>query len=184
MRSLTLTCPMCSRQFQRGAALIARGARYCSKGCHSRGMRTCADNPCSECGHRSAHAKGLCQACYKRRRAREVPEFRQRVLATAARSRDRRRDSLKRQNRVHHSRHHFGGRDLLTLQRDDYRCMDCGDRQGTAHGDRLDVHHVDGTGHSTGLASNNDLSNLVSLCRSCHRKRHQAMDRSANHAAT
>lgn len=43
------------------------------------------------------------------------------------------------------------------LERDDYTCRHCG-RMGA----RFEVHHQDGDRH------NNDLDNLVSLCRRCH----------------
>lgn len=49
---------------------------------------------------------------------------------------------------------------------DGYKCQDCGKHQASQNR-KLDVHHIidfkDGGG--------NDLSNLITLCRSCHNKR-------------
>lgn len=55
----------------------------------------------------------------------------------------------------------------LVLNRDDYTCLDCGEkfltRASRANGCVV-VHHLDYT--------SNEQSNLVTLCASCHRKRH------------
>lgn len=51
------------------------------------------------------------------------------------------------------------------LIRDNYRCVDC--HNGAV---KLIVHHIDETGQTDG--ENNNLSNLVTLCRKCHSKRH------------
>lgn len=53
-------------------------------------------------------------------------------------------------------------------QRDDYTCQDCGKvGSGTNRGDALDVHHIDGQ------IQNNHFSNLITLCRACHMRRHR-----------
>ena len=49
-------------------------------------------------------------------------------------------------------------------ERDKYRCQDCGEQQGDY---AFDVHHEDGN------KENCRISNLVTLCRSCHQSRHQ-----------
>lgn len=65
----------------------------------------------------------------------------------------------------------------LRLEKDDYGCYDCGAAQGP-NDVSLDVHHKtprhefvqdDGSVDWDGA---NDIDNLVSLCRSCHLKRH------------
>ena len=49
--------------------------------------------------------------------------------------------------------------------RDNYICTECG--KTTEENDReMDVHHIDEN------KMNNDLSNLILLCRSCHMKLH------------
>jgi 5-methylcytosine-specific restriction endonuclease McrA len=57
--------------------------------------------------------------------------------------------------------------------RDKYTCQDCGVRQERP---RLDVHHlVPRRSFAGDYRAANDLSNLVSLCKSCHKKREVAM---------
>lgn len=65
----------------------------------------------------------------------------------------------------------------LALKRDSYRCSDCDAEQGP-NGVSLDVHHITprhkfvGEDGSIDWDSANDVDNLISLCRSCHLKRH------------
>ena len=54
---------------------------------------------------------------------------------------------------------------LIALQRDNNRCVDCGEPEK-----QLIVHHIDGSRETGQL--NNELSNLVTLCRPCHARRH------------
>lgn len=58
----------------------------------------------------------------------------------------------------------FGGNRLKALERDQYKCTIC-----QSH-DSLVVHHIDHSGQSEN--PNNELSNLQTLCRSCHSKVH------------
>lgn len=53
------------------------------------------------------------------------------------------------------------------MLRDHYACVDCGVRQDKGH---LVVHHIDES-RKTGFLNNN-LENLVTLCRPCHARRH------------
>lgn len=55
-------------------------------------------------------------------------------------------------------------------RRDNYICQDCGKPEPELTAP-LNVHHVDTD------RQNNDHANLVSLCDSCHRKRHTAINR-------
>lgn len=59
---------------------------------------------------------------------------------------------------------YFGGNRPSVLRRDDYRCVDCGNEEN------LIVHHIDGS-----KGKNNEMKNLVTLCRRCHPKRHKKM---------
>ena len=52
------------------------------------------------------------------------------------------------------------------LSRDNYQCIDCGFNDK----DKLLVHHIDES-RKTGIL-NNELSNLITLCRKCHARRH------------
>lgn len=47
---------------------------------------------------------------------------------------------------------------------DNYTCQDCGVKQGHR---KLDVHHI----VDYSLGGSNEMSNLITLCRSCHNKR-------------
>jgi len=54
------------------------------------------------------------------------------------------------------------------LERDNYQCQHC-------HSDTLDVlvHHLDESRRNGFKSMNNELSNLITLCRSCHAKIHK-----------
>ena len=54
---------------------------------------------------------------------------------------------------------------LLALERDGFHCQDCGQDQK-----RLIVHHIQE--RTQGQKDNHALDNMVTLCDSCHRKRH------------
>ncbi len=51
---------------------------------------------------------------------------------------------------------------VLALQRDNYRCTDCGSN------DNLHVHHLNKLSES----KDNSLDNLITLCGDCHKQRH------------
>jgi len=50
--------------------------------------------------------------------------------------------------------------------RDEYRCPDCGRKESHPDVKHLEVHHKDEN------PQNDDLDNLVGLCRHCHQVRH------------
>jgi 5-methylcytosine-specific restriction endonuclease McrA len=54
----------------------------------------------------------------------------------------------------------FGGNKYNVLKRDEYECQICGNQK------QLVIHHIDGSGQSDDV--NNDIDNLVTLCRKCH----------------
>lgn len=68
----------------------------------------------------------------------------------------------------------FGGLRELILERDNYRCVDCGmtdEEHVETWGRHLTLNHIDGTGRNNydmGLPSNNEINNLESLCLRCH----------------
>lgn len=59
----------------------------------------------------------------------------------------------------------FGGNRVNALKRDDYTCCLCNAKK------QLVVHHIDGSGQDD--LPNNDINNLITLCRSCHLKIHR-----------
>ncbi|TKX52838.1 HNH endonuclease [Halorubrum sp. SP3] len=61
-----------------------------------------------------------------------------------------------------------------TLERDKYECQDCGmDRQShkETFGYDLEVHHIQPFRTFSDAATANQLSNLITLCTTCHQKR-------------
>lgn len=62
------------------------------------------------------------------------------------------------------------------LERDDYRCRDCG-RGKEDLGQNPDVHHT----IKFRLSHDNGLENLVTLCRECHARRERLMEARAHH---
>lgn len=60
--------------------------------------------------------------------------------------------------------------------RDNHTCQDCGITE-QAHGYKLDVHHLIPYDMFDDPEEANDLGNLITLCRPCHVKRHQGLDR-------
>jgi hypothetical protein len=56
-------------------------------------------------------------------------------------------------------------------ERDHHTCQDCG-VTSQQHGYALDVHHIQPYESFDNPADANDLSNLVTLCRVCHTRRH------------
>ena len=64
---------------------------------------------------------------------------------------------------------YFGGNYLATLERDSFRCRKCGSPQ-SPH-----IHHIDLSGRfkkTDRERCNNDMSNLITLCNSCHQALH------------
>lgn len=64
-----------------------------------------------------------------------------------------------------HDKIMFGGNREKALERDNHKCCTCNKDSG------LVVHHKDFTGQSDN--ANNELENLITLCRSCHIKIHK-----------
>lgn len=59
------------------------------------------------------------------------------------------------------------------LERDNHRCQSCGVRASDhqeEHGSGLHIHHIIPASEFSNPAERNDISNLVALCSSCHRK--------------
>lgn len=73
----------------------------------------------------------------------------------------------------YHNKQRFNGMRQLILERDNYECVVC---KSKTH---LCIHHKDGSGRRdrTDINSNNDISNLITLCNSCHTKLHHYQKR-------
>ena len=68
----------------------------------------------------------------------------------------------------------FGGNKEKVLERDNFECQKCGmnnEQHIVIYGYRLIVHHKDGKGKGY-KNPNNNLDNLITLCRKCHTSLH------------
>ena len=59
----------------------------------------------------------------------------------------------------------FGRNPKEIFDRDNYQCQECGNK------DDLTIHHIDRNGRNS-KNPNNDIDNLITLCRSCHSRIH------------
>jgi hypothetical protein len=66
----------------------------------------------------------------------------------------------------YHDKSRFDGLRESILKRDNQKCKLCEAK------DRLIVHHIDGNGYTNAKKPNNDLGNLVTLCKQCHSALH------------
>jgi len=71
-------------------------------------------------------------------------------------------------HKEYRERRNFDGNRQIVLERDNYTCCSCGNIFLSS---KLTVHHKDRSGRGT-LLHNNELDNLVSQCRRCHRLEH------------
>lgn len=71
---------------------------------------------------------------------------------------------------------HWKSQRRKARERDNNTCQDCGITE-QAHGYKLDVHHLIPYDMFDDPEQANDLGNLITLCRPCHVKRHQDLDR-------
>jgi 5-methylcytosine-specific restriction endonuclease McrA len=100
-------------------------------------------------------AKG--KECAKRYRENNKEKF----------SEYRKTDDYRRRHRKSADNQRFGGNRLKALERDNYTCVLCGSTEN------IQVHHIDENGRNKPKEEqNNDLSNLTTLCGSCHIKQH------------
>jgi len=109
-------------------------------------------------------AKGLCNKHYLER-YRQNPDYKKKMKEYQARwfqeNKDLQNMKLKREQR------YFEGKREEVLERDGYKCTECNASS------RLVVHHKDGSGRGYKSETNNDLDNLVTLCKACHLEIHR-----------
>jgi len=134
---------------------------------------------CRECGttERKHYGKGLCWRCYNRakyqtdpepQKARSARHYRSHAEEKCDYQRDyynRTRDVRLAHMKARREEQHFSGNREAVLDRDDHKCQICNTSR------YLVVHHRDGQGrgHSS---PNNELDNLITLCRACHVRVH------------
>jgi hypothetical protein len=102
------------------------------------------------------------------RNARWYAAHHEEILAGMRDGRRANIDRVRQQEKARHDRRRCGGNWLPALERDDHRCVDCGTTEG------LVVHHLDGRSKCSirNGQPNHSLDNLVTLCASCHTRRH------------
>lgn len=148
------TCPICNQEFEP----INGMQKYCSGNCYrvsknntrNKHDRTelinIPDRICEVCGEefevtpKSIKKKYCSEQC--RRKAERIYGNKQQI-------------DLDYKNEIR-----FDGNKYKVLERDNYECQICGNKQ------QLVVHHKDCSGQSD--EPNNDIDNLITLCRKCH----------------
>lgn len=144
---------------------------------------------CIKCNQISAiYALDLCSKCYfkknnqlpktkERKRIYQKNYYQKNKEKCLSYSRkysktEKYKDIKKRYDKKHRDDIRFDGNREKVLRRDNYQCQECGTK------DNLLVHHDDGKSARKNSAEvNNELSNLITLCNSCHMKKHGGKDR-------
>ena len=119
---------------------------------------------CSTTAYRHM-AKGLCSSCYAKQ-YKSDPEIKARVYAQRDAWHQANYEDCLLKSKLSREQRHFAGQRETVLERDGHACTKCGE---TA---LLVVHHRDGEGRGK-EQPNNELSNLITLCRSCHIEAHR-----------
>lgn len=148
-------CDTCKPEFRREKESAAKAKIREASGRPAKG----SIQQCSSCGddfiYRSSvqHRCGECQRKFNMRRIHEWLAENPEIDKTY---RKRYAD-----NRL------FDGNRKVAMERDNHACQHCGSVSD------LQVHHIDGNGVTSPKEQrNNDLANLLTLCRSCHTKVH------------
>lgn len=174
----TTKCFMCGIKFvsERSSAL------YCSKGCSrksellSRKMKTYAAEGidveirnCFICSSpfvvskTSDYQKHCTDRCLNSVKSEEIDAYKELLKGKTFEKKKFRNHSYKDKTR-------FGGNKYKVLERDGYKCVECGKDNPKS----LIIHHKDHSGASEN--PNNDMDNLKTLCRSCHMLHHSLED--------
>lgn len=121
---------------------------------------------CIVCGRedRPHMAKGKCSYCYSAEYQKD-PKNESRVREQKHNHYHKSGGSAL--SKVKREERWFDSRRSEVLQRDNFKCRNCSEHRLS----RLVVHHEDGNGRGSS-SPNNDLDNLVTLCRSCHASHH------------
>ncbi len=112
---------------------------------------------CIGCGttEKKHMAKGLCVYCYSMQY--------QTSAKNSKRVREQKRQWAKVNGKYQREKFYFAGQRDYVLERDNHTCRNCGSKK------LLVVHHIGGNGRgASSVDVNNDIENLVTLCRGCH----------------
>lgn len=133
-----------------------------------------------DCGH-PIYALGLCRNHY--RKSSGEARKRWEALKADTERHDKHKQYMRewfreypRDYRKHADAVYFDHNRSKVLERDGYRCVECGmarEEHQEKYGKDLNVHHVDGFGFSVKKPQrNSSVDNLKTLCVSCHAKAH------------
>jgi hypothetical protein len=159
---------------------------YCSEQCREkakweRKKPVPIERACPNCGTAFVPMKGQQKCCskectdekyYRVNREKIRERTKQYRLSHLEQERDRKRrdrennkEHYQQRDFEYHDITRFGGNKQAVLERDGYKCTVCGADVG------LSVHHKDFSGQSE--KPNNDPSNLITVCKSCHTEIHK-----------
>lgn len=97
-------------------------------------------------------------------------ENKEAILLQAKKYYEENKSDINVKNKKYREKMNFNDNRQKALKRDNYTCSLCNLK---ADESQLVVHHKDGNGRGKSVKDkNNELSNLVTLCRSCHIKEH------------
>lgn len=148
------------------------------------------DKKCFYCGNifdaPSNHHKYCSKKCFNKKVNSERKEYykswknnnRDKIRANVKRWVKNNPNKRKQVIRTNHDRQRFGGLQQQVLERDNFECQHCGInnlQHITIFGKYLSVHHIDGN------PKNNQMSNFITLCASCHVKEHHKLRRGLNY---
>lgn len=188
----TVRCAECGTEFECKAAYIRQdGANYCSRACVGRAKRGSSDRKarpgsmdltwatCRTCKNlfrrAPSHQQRYCsQACYPRTHLKGRPKHAAWRAAISQSKRGKPNPILRKDGPPPFYGYNWPEQRRRARERDDHTCQDCGKVQRTP---ALDVHHiVPRREFGTDEGNANALSNLVTLCRTCHLRRERALD--------
>lgn len=171
-----LICTICKNKFM----AKRRDTKYCSETCKTRQEtinrtekkrkeRQSINKRCEVCDSEftasiytpyQIYCSPVCLNHAMSRRAIESGRKREQYV----KHKDRYAEQKSEAHREYNDRMRFSSNKKHVLDRDGHKCTDCGKKKG------LIVHHIDGSGSFE--TPNNDMDNLVTLCRSCHMRHH------------
>lgn len=136
---------------------------------------------CKQCGSPIGPTSRsmLCKKCYRKDYQKNNPDYHKdyyQANADAIKARAKKWAYDNREHRLAKAKtrreeRDFSSKRTLILQRDNYTCQTCKKYYGVENSSKLIVHHKDRLGRGSHI-KNNDDSNLVTECRSCHIKEH------------
>jgi 5-methylcytosine-specific restriction endonuclease McrA len=155
-----------------------QNSNFCNKSCQGKYARSHVKNInkiCLACGKlliNCNHKTKYCEDCkheiLSKQKKEEYAKHREKYLSRSKKYRTFNQEYYKEFNKEYSDLMRFGGNREKVLIRDEYTCQICGSKE------KLVVHHIDGTGRGNEM-HNNDLDNLITICRGCHAEIHKEL---------